>query len=185
MELTKILKLPHLIILRLKLKFYGVVYGKKIRGNRVVIRNVGKIIIGDNVGLNSFPDGEPYKTGLQTHCEGSVIYIGDNCRLNGTMIHCRTTIKIGSFCMFGPGTKIVDNDSHRISRDIVERRKSPNSSPIIIHDNVWIGMNSLILKGVEIGQNSIVAAYSVVTKNIPEDTLVAGNPAKIIKNLTK
>ena len=87
--------------------------------------------------------------------------------------------------MFSPGSKLVDNDSHRISIDISERRKPPNSAPIIIHDNVWVGMNSLILKGVEIGQNSIVAAHSVVTRNVPENTLVAGNPAKIIKTLTK
>lgn len=87
--------------------------------------------------------------------------------------------------MFGPGTKIVDNDSHRISIDVIERRKTPNSAPIIIGDNVWVGMNALILKGVEIGENAIVAAYSVVTKNVPENTLVAGNPAKILKTLTK
>ncbi|MBC8770466.1 acyltransferase [Arenibacter sp. BSSL-BM3] len=87
--------------------------------------------------------------------------------------------------MFGPGTKIVDNDSHRISIDINERRKAPKSNPIIIEDNVWIGMNSLVLKGVCIGKNSIVAAHSVVTKNVPENVLVGGNPAKIIKTLTK
>jgi acetyltransferase-like isoleucine patch superfamily enzyme len=185
MNISKISKLPHLIGLRLKLRVYGVAHGKRIRGNRVIIKNVGKIIIGNSVGLNSFPGGEPYRTGLQTHCKDAIISIGDNCNLNGTIIHCRTKVEIGSLCMFGPGSKLVDNDSHRISIDISERRKSPNSAPIIIHDNVWVGMNSLILKGVEIGQNSIVAAHSVVTRNVPENTLVAGNPAKIIKTLTK
>ncbi len=86
--------------------------------------------------------------------------------------------------MFGPGSKIVDNDSHRVSIDVEERRKLPNSAPILIEENVWVGMNSLILKGVTIGKNSIVAAHSVVTKHVPENVLVAGNPAKIIKNLT-
>lgn len=178
-------KLFYRIGLRLKLKAYGVKYGNRIKGNRVVVKNIGQIIIGNNVSLKSFPDGEPYRTGLQTHCEDAVIRIGDNCNLNGTMIHCRTKVTIGRFCMFGPGTKIVDNDSHRISIDVIERRKTPNSAPIIIGDNVWVGMNALILKGVEIGENAIVAAYSVVTKNVPENTLVAGNPAKILKTLTK
>ncbi|MCE0555601.1 acyltransferase [Motilimonas sp. E26] len=85
--------------------------------------------------------------------------------------------------MFGPGCKIVDNDSHRTSIDVMKRREPPESSPIIIRNNVWVGMNSLILKGVEIGENSIVAANSVVTKSVPKNTLVAGNPARIIKKL--
>lgn len=185
MKLSRIFKILHLMGLHAKMKFYRVKYGKKIRGNRVVLKNEGKIIIGDRVSLNSFPGEEPYKTGLQCHCKESVISIGNDCNLNGTMIHCRTSVSIGNFCMFGPGSKIVDNDSHRLSIDVKERRKPPNSAPILIEDNVWVGMNSLILKGVKIGKNSIVAAYSVVTKPVPENVLVAGNPAKIIKKLSE
>lgn len=170
--------------MHLKLKIHGVSYGKKIRGNRVILKNEGKINIGNMVTLNSYPDGEIYKTGLQAHCKNSVISIGDKCKLNGTMIHCRTSVKIGDFCMFGPGTQIIDNDSHRISIDVEERRKAPISSPVIIEDNVWVGMNSLILKGVKIKKNSIIAAHSVVTKDVPENTLMGGNPAKIIKKLS-
>lgn len=161
-----------------------IIYGKNLGGNRVVLKNVGKIKLGNKVFLNSYPDGDLYRTGLFTHYKNAMISIGDNCIFNGTIIHCNTKVSIGSFCMFGPGTKIVDNDSHRISTDISERRKSSNSIPIYIGDNVWVGMNSLILKGVSIGKNSIVGAHSVVTKNIPENVLVAGNPAKIIKILT-
>lgn len=185
MIFSKLLKIPYLLSLHLKLKLYGVKYGRKVRGNRVMLKNVGKIQIGNRVSLNSYPGGDPHKTSLQTHCKDSLILIGDNCNLNGTMIHCRTTVTLGSYCLFGPGSKIVDNDSHRVSIDIAERRKSPNGAPVLIEDNVWVGMNSLILKGVTIGKNSIVAAHSVVTKNVPENVLVAGNPAKIIKSLTK
>ena len=183
MILAKILKIPSLISLHIRLKLHRVNYGKKIRGNRPVIKNCGEIYLGDRVSLNSFPGGELCKTGLQCHLKDSKIKIGNDCNLNGVMIHCRTTVNIGKFCMFGPGSKVVDNDSHRVSIDIEERRKAPNSAPITIEDNVWIGMNSLVLKGVNIGSNSIVAAHSVVTKNVPENVIVAGNPAKIIKQL--
>jgi len=185
MKLSKIAKIPHLAIMHAKLKMCGVKYGKKIRGNRVVLKNKGKIDIGDRVNLNSYPGGEAYITGLQCHCEESVISIGSDCNLNGTMIHCRTSVSIGDFCLFGPGSRIVDNDSHRISTDIEERRKPPNAAPITIGDNVWVGMSSLILKGVTIGNNSIIAAHSVVTKPVPENVLVAGIPARVIKNISE
>ena len=184
MFFTKIFKLPQMIWLNSKLKINGVTFGQKIRGNRILIKNTGTIKLGNGVYLNSYPAGELYITGLLTHCEDSLISIGDNCKLNGTIIHCRSSVSIASDCLFGPGTRIVDNDSHRISIDKEERRKPPNSAPIKIEENVWVGMNSLILKGVTIGKNSIVAAYSVVTKDVPENVLVAGNPAKVKKTLT-
>ncbi|WP_343065483.1 acyltransferase [Arenibacter arenosicollis] len=183
--MKRLLKILDLLALHYRLKTHGVVYGEKLRGNSIALKNVGNIRLGNKVSLNSYPDGDIYKTGLLTYFKESLIVIGDNCNLNGTIIHCNTKVTIGSHCMFGPGTKIVDNDSHRISIDINERRKAPKSNPIIIEDNVWIGMNSLVLKGVCIGKNSIVAAHSVVTKNVPENVLVGGNPAKIIKTLTK
>ena len=148
-----------------------------------MISNKGKIVLGDNVSLNSYPDGNLYKTGLFTHFDDAEIIIGNNCNLNGTMIHCNISVKIGNYCMFGPGTIIVDNDSHRISKDILERRKPAVRKPINIGNNVWTGMNSLILKGVSIGENSIIAAHSVVTKDVPDNVIVGGNPAKILKQL--
>jgi acetyltransferase-like isoleucine patch superfamily enzyme len=57
------------------------------------------------------------------------------------------------------------------------------TAPVIIRDNVWIGMNAVILKGVTIGENSVVAAGAVVTKSVPENVVVAGNPAIIVKQL--
>ena len=183
MNIEKIIKIPDLLLLILNLKLHGVSYAGKPRGRRVHIKNVGSISLGYDVSLNSYPSGLPFATCLRTNLKKSVINIGNHCVLNGTMIQCRERVEIRDYCMFGPGVRIVDNDSHRVSIDIEERRKSPSSSPIIIHKNVWVGMNSIILKGVEIGENSIVAAGSVVTKSVPENTLVAGNPAKIIKEL--
>jgi len=184
MYLMKIFKIPRFIILMINLKMHHVVYGKKVRGGRILIKNKGKIIIGNKVSMISFSGGSPYRTSLQTHCKDAIISIGDNCRLSGITIHCRTSVKIGNDCRFGPGSQLVDNDSHRASMYVTERAKPPRSKAIIINNNVWIGMGSLVLKGVEIGDNSIVAAHSVVTKNVPANSIVAGNPAKIVKTLT-
>lgn len=181
--LDKIIKVYHYILFIIKLKIYKVKYGDRIRGNRVVLKNEGTIILGNKVSLNSYPSGELYTTGIHTYGKKSLVKIGNNCNLNGTTIYSRKKVIIGDYCMFGPGVKIIDNNSHRISIDIEERRKSPESKEIIIENNVWIGSNSLILKGITIGENSIVAAHSVITKDIPKNVLVAGNPAVIIKNL--
>ena len=180
---TKLTKALHVFCMQLKLKIHSVEYGKRLRGNRPFIKNTGRIKLGNNVSLNSYPGGEMHTTGLQTHLREASIEVGDNCHLNGAMIHCRTSVKIGAYCLFGPGTKIVDNNSHRVAIDPLERRKSPQSEPINIESNVWVGMDSLILKGVTIGENSIVAAHSVVTKTVPKNVIVAGNPAKVIRSL--
>lgn len=175
-------KLPSVVVLHVTLMLNNVTFGKRVTGNSLYIKNTGNIVIGDNVKLNSYSVGEPFRTGLSTHTPEARIEIGDHCIFNGAMLHCRTKIIIGNYCMFGPGVRIIDNDSHRVSPEILERRKSPNSKPIEIGNNVWIGLNCLVLKGVKVGNNSIVAAQSVVTKSIPENVIVAGNPAKIVKS---
>ena len=167
----------------LRLRINKVQCRNSIFGSKYYISNNGKIIFGKNVLLNSYPNGSCHRTSLSTYLSYSIIQIGDNCKLNGTVLHCNEKITIGSNCMFGPGTIIVDNDSHRIVKNYLERIKSPISKPIIISDNVWVGMNCIILKGVTIGDNSIIAAGSIVTKDIPDNCVYGGNPAKLIKKL--
>lgn len=88
--------------------------------------------------------------------------------------------------MFGPGVVILDNDSHNISIDPVVRRTGKIAeSPVVIGNNVWIGMRSIIMKGVRIGDNSIIAAGSVVTKDVPSNQLFGGNPASFLKKLER
>jgi maltose O-acetyltransferase len=165
---------------------HGVVYGKKLRGNLCIIKNQGKIELGNHVFLNSYPDGELYKTGLLAHFHSSLIKIGDNCLLNGTIVHSRDTVIIGDNCMFGPGVVILDNDSHNTSIDPAARRTGRITvSPVIIGNNVWVGMHSILMKGVHIGDNSIIASGSVITKDVPSNQLFGGNPARFLKNLEK
>lgn len=173
-----------LFLLHLNLRINGVIYGEKIGGNRCLIENKGYMELGNNISLNSYPDGELYKCGLFTPVDSALIKIGNNCWLNGTVVHSRNKIIIGNNCMFGPGVYILDNDSHNPSIDPITRRSGKIAdSPVIIGNNVWIGMRSIIMKGVHIGDNSIIAAGSVVTKDVSNNQLFGGNPAKFIKTL--
>ncbi len=96
------------------------------------------------------------------------------------------SIEINDDTMFASGVQILDNISHPLSprrRLHHESFTIDEASPVIIGNNVWLGTNAMILKGVTIGDNSIVAAAAVVTKSVPPNTLVAGNPAVAIKTL--
>jgi acetyltransferase-like isoleucine patch superfamily enzyme len=173
-----------LSLLHIQLHLHNVSFGKKLRGNPCIITNKGKIELGNIVFLNSYPDGELFRTGLMTWLTSSTIRIGDYCSLNGTVIHSRNSVTIGDNCMFGPGVVILDNDSHNPSIDPERRRKDKISdSPVTIGNNVWVGRRSIILKGVKIGDNSIIAAGSVVTKSVPSNSMFGGNPATFIKKL--
>jgi acetyltransferase-like isoleucine patch superfamily enzyme len=179
-------KAIQLFLLHMQLRRHGVIYGKYLRGNSCKIINNGQIVLGNYVCLNSFPGGEFYRTGLNAYFSNSRIRIGDNCILNGTLIHSRESVVIGNDCLFGPGVVILDNNSHNTSIDPAIRRTGEiEVSPVNIGNNVWVGMYSIIMKGVNIGDNAIIAARSVVTKNVSSNQVFGGNPAKFIRTLEK
>ena len=123
--------------------------------------------------------------------------IGDYTLINGALIMAEERIEIGNYCIISWNVGIADSDFHPIEpaqRRIDAMALAPffegrpprpklETRPVRIADNVWIGMNAVILKGVTIGENSIVAAGSVVTKTVPPNVVVAGNPAVIVKEL--
>jgi len=168
---------------QLILKHHNVQFGAGCFGNDLHICNHGNIVLGSSIVLHSYPNGSIYRTAINTYLPDAVVTIGDNCRLNGIIIHCNQRVTVGANCMFGPGTVIVDNDSHRVCISYFERMKQPLSKPIVIGNNVWVGMNCIILKGVTIGANAIIAAGSVVTKDVPANCLYGGNPAHLIRTL--
>ncbi|CAM3661390.1 sugar O-acetyltransferase [Aeromicrobium ponti] len=116
------------------------------------------------------------------HCDlGYNIHVGDHfyAGYNCTILDM-TEVRIGNNCMIGPNVGLY-TAGHSIEPK--GRNKSGYAVPIIIGDDVWIGGSSVILPGITIGDNSIVAAGSVVTKDVPANTIVAGNPAKILKSI--
>ena len=107
--------------------------------------------------------------------------------MTATTIMCFNHIEIGNNVMIGVGTHIYDTNFHNINpKDRIEKKDPKDTvktAPVIIHDNVFIGAFSIILKGVTIGENSVIAAGSVVTKSIPDNQIWGGNPAHFIKNI--
>lgn len=117
----------------------------------------------------------------------SKIIIGDNCGISGASIVARESIIIGQNVLIGAGVCIWDNDFHPLFAD--ERQSTQDSliksRPVIIENNVFIGAHTIVLKGVTVGKNAIIGAGSVVTKDVLENDIVAGNPARRIKGANK
>jgi maltose O-acetyltransferase len=143
---------------------------------RPAIQNKGSIKIGNVVSIWS----NIHRTRLSAHRGGS-IEIGDNNFINGVFISASSRVKIGNNCKFGPITMIMDSDFH----DIKDHSKDGQTSEIIIEDNVWVGARATILKGVTLGEGSIVAVGSVVTKSVPPNSIAAGVPAVVVKQIDR
>lgn len=114
---------------------------------------------------------------IATHLKKSNITIGDNCGFSGTVIGAFSKIVIADDVRCGANTLITDSDWH------LDDKRSGEPVPIHIHKNVWLGANVVVLKGTTIGENSVIGANSVVTKDIPANVIAAGNPCNIVKKL--
>ncbi|WP_062064723.1 acyltransferase [Cellvibrio sp. OA-2007] len=109
------------------------------------------------------------------------IVIGDYCLISpGVRISAAQSIRIGDNCMLAANVIISDSDWHGIYNRI---RPFRCTKPVVIENNVWLGERVIVTKGVTIGENSVVGAGSVVTRNIPANSVAAGNPARIIKTI--
>lgn len=145
----------------------------------------GKVVLGERVGVGYrlAPKMGNGAVMLQARSAAASIHIGSRTVLsnNVTVIAC-VAVTIEESCLIGDGVLIVDTDFHRVEAST--RRENPmNDAPVIIAENVWVGSRSIILKGVVIGKNSVIAAGSVVTRSVPADSLVGGNPARFIRSL--
>lgn len=163
---------------------------------KLTIRNpVKKTFI--KIGSNSLINGQ-----YTFETSDGKINIGDRTFIGGGNFICINGIEIGNDVMFSWGCTVTDNNSHSVNwnerkNDVINWKKGIDenkigkykdwsfvkSKKVIVKDKAWIGFNTIILKGVTIGEGAIVGAGSVVTKDVPDWTIVAGNPATIIREI--
>ena len=160
--------------------------GWRIFGMPIIQKYKGSTIeIGANVEMRSWRSTNPlvpyHPVVLSTRTAAARIEIGFSVGLASARIIAATLVHIGDRTMLGSNCTIVDTDFHPLHPE--ERQKDirgGKTAPILIEEDVFIGMNSMILKGVTIGRGSVVGAASVVVKDVPPGSIVAGNPARII-----
>lgn len=135
--------------------------------------------------IGSNPLGVNHPVILCTWEKDAVLEIGNEFGMSGGSICTAEKIIIGNHVNIGANCTIIDTDFHPLDANL--RQVSPQdaqTSPIYIEDNVFIGMNCLILKGVRIGHSSVIGAGSIVTKNIPPKVIACGNPARVIREFS-
>ena len=114
---------------------------------------------------------------------GGKIAIGTGCGISGSTIYAMKSITIGDNVLIGGNCKIIDNDFHPLpaSQRVNQKNEDIRKKAITIGDGCFIGANSILLKGTTLGKNCVVGAGSVVSGTFPDNVIIAGNPAKIIK----
>lgn len=182
--------------LRLKAALLGVDLGRNVRAHGQVglLRwPGGRISIGDDVSIISSwrratACSLAFPTRLRVFGEGASIEIGQGCQISGASITARSrSIRLGKGVLLAPNCIIVDSDFHA-PWPPEERADKPgyeNDAPVSIGDHAWIGMGSIILKGVNVGAGAVIGAGSVVTRDVPANCLACGVPARNLKSLDR
>jgi len=178
-ELGGIRAIKMSIMIEAFLRYLGITYLFIKRVRRALLVRILKPLF-KSYGRNFWfdPDGQYTFVNISV---GNGVLIG----FGAEFIASNTTITIGNNVMFGPNVTIRGGDHNtsvtgKFMCDIVEKRKK-DDQPVVIEDDVWIGSRAVILKGVRIGRGAIVAAGTVVTKDVPAYSIVAGIPAKVLK----
>jgi galactoside O-acetyltransferase len=151
----------------------------------LLIEGNGSIKFGKNVqiGVKSSPNFYTHYSYFEAKYPESKIIIGDNVSINNNFSAVSfSKIAIEDDVLIGVNCSIIDTDGHQLE---IDKRADgiPKVAEIVISKNVFIGDNVSILKGVTIGENSVIGFGSVVTKSIPDNVIAAGNPAKIIRTI--
>lgn len=178
-------------IFRMKGAVLGIKIGKNIRvtGPILIRRGLGQVEIGNNC---VFVSSSRRATGagvydpvrIRVSMEHAKVIFKNGSGMTGGSITCRSgRIEIGENSMIGPNCVFMNSDFHPLWPPD-QRNHYPGTeldADIIVGDNVWIGGNCIVLKGAEIGENSIVCAGSIVSAKVPANCMVSGNPARVIK----
>lgn len=170
------------------LRFKHVDYGKKLRiEGRILLQGHGRIEIGNDVTIYSHYAVNPIggnKTVFQV-MDGASLKIGNHVGMSHVVIAVQNSVIIEDDVLLGAECKIFDTDFHSIM--YADRMKEPDTqiqtAPVKIKKGAFVGAGCYILKGVTIGQHSVIGAGSVVTKDVPDNEIWGGNPAKKIRSL--
>ena len=179
-------------LVRAQFAWHGISWGKgwKIFGRPIIQKHRGsRITLGDGLYLRSWSWSNPLAPTapvvLSTRRVDAVIDIGTDCGFTGTTLVAATRIAIGDRVLVGGNASIVDFDFHPLTPEgRAEAINAGAAAPIVIEDDVFVGMEALILKGVTIGEGAVVGAGAVVTQDVPPRTVVAGNPATVVRTLS-
>lgn len=190
--IKKIFRAFAFINAKIRVYYYNQISDILIEGNKPSIiqpqfrKGTGRFICGHGVQMGvhkvfGYFEGLTY---IDLRAKESIFKVNNNVTINNNFrVTCASSgIEIGDNTLIGVNVQLIDADFHSLDP---QKRTSGEyeKKPIVIGKNVWIGNNVIVLKGVQVGDNSIIAANSVVVKSIPENSIAAGNPAKVVKEL--
>jgi acetyltransferase-like isoleucine patch superfamily enzyme len=186
---NEILRLMALPAIRVSFMLHGVEWGRswRIFGAPIIQRHLGsKILLGDGLVLRSWKRSNPlvpnHPVVFATRTAEAIIRVGDGCGFTGATLVAASRVEIGNRVLLGANVTVTDTDFHPLdAHDRATNSVASNGLPISIEDDAFVGMNTVILKGVTVGRGAVIGANSVVTADIPAGVIAAGNPARVIR----
>lgn len=163
------------------------VVGRPLRVQPAQLKGRGEIVFAGRVCLGYYPSPHFFSSYIYIEARHPTarITIGDGTFINNGcgLVSEHAGIHIGKRVLVGPGVEIMDSDFHGLAADQRHRSPPEASATVNIGDNVFLGSNVRVLKGVTNGENSVIANSAVVASDIPANVIAAGNPARVIRNL--
>lgn len=161
--------------------------GDLLRIQPTLALGLGSIKVGTDVRIGYYPSPHFFSTyaHLESRAPGASTCIGDNTQINNGFVAIaeKSSITIGANCLIGTRVEIYDSDFHPLAKSARELKEPNQCRPVAIEDDVFIGSNVRILKGVTIGCGAVIGNQSVVTKDIPPHCVASGAPAVLRRRL--
>lgn len=188
LEMRRLLLYP---VARTQFAWHGIAWksGWRIFGRPIIQKHrSSQIEAGPNLVLRSWTRSNPlaptHPVVLSTRNADAELRIGTDCGFTGAVVVAGEHVSIGDRVQVGGNAQIVDTDFHPLTPEGRAANFNAGATrPIVIEDDVFIGMNALVLKGVTLGAGCVVGAGSVVSRDVPPRTIVAGNPARVVREL--